>query len=61
MERCRRLVGDLDPHRDILVTLPDWEESPGAREEVALALGLRIPVLRLEDLMKRPTLPGPYW
>lgn len=50
MIRCRDLIRQLDPARDILVAMPWWAESRGAREEVALALELRIPVVHLADL-----------
>ena len=50
MIRCRDLIRGLDPARDILVALPNWTESRGAREEVGLALELRIPVVHLADL-----------
>ncbi len=50
MDRCRAIIQQLDPARDILVTLPNWAESRGAREEVGLAIGLGIPVVHLADL-----------
>lgn len=44
MERCRYLITTLVPGHDVLVTVPGWPESRGAREEVGLASvrGLRI-------------------
>jgi triacylglycerol esterase/lipase EstA (alpha/beta hydrolase family) len=50
MARCRDLVRGLDPARDILVTLPTWEDSPGAREEVGIALACGVRVIPLMDL-----------
>jgi hypothetical protein len=44
MDRCRELIRGLDPARDIVVALPNWMDSRGAREEVLLAefLGIRV-------------------
>ena len=50
MVRCRDLIRGLDPAMDILVALPNWAESRGAREEVGLAMELGIRVVQLEDL-----------
>lgn len=50
MVRCRDLIRGMDPTRDILVALPNWAESRGAREEVGLAMELGIRVVQLEDL-----------
>jgi hypothetical protein len=51
MDRCRYLIRCLDPARgDILVALPNWRDSPGAREEVILAGSLGIRVVPLADL-----------
>lgn len=52
MLRCRMLIRGLDPKRDVLVTLPGWTESRGAREEVALAVSLEIPVLTVLKAME---------
>lgn len=50
MTRCRDLIRGLEPGRDILVAMPTWADSRGAREEVGLAIELRIPVVQLADL-----------
>lgn len=50
MKTCRALIRGLDPARDILVTLPNWAESRGAREEVALAIRLGIRVVPAANL-----------
>lgn len=50
MQRCRYLIRQLDPTLDILVLLPGWENSRGAREEVDLAVRLGIRVVALADL-----------
>ena len=44
MVRCRDLIRGLDPQRDVLVTMPGWQASRGAVEEVELArsLGVRV-------------------
>ena len=53
MERCRVMVATLDHKRgDILVVLPGWEQSRGAREEVVLANRLDIPVKTLAEVVK---------
>ena len=52
MDRCRELIRGLDPARDILVALPNWAESRGAREEVGLAMSLGIRVVQLAELGK---------
>lgn len=49
MERCRSLIRSLDPRRDVLVTLPGWMNSKGAREEVALAKAIGLPVLTVYE------------
>lgn len=50
MNRCRYLIRCLDPAQDILVALPNWRDSVGAREEVILADSLGIRVVPLGDL-----------
>ena len=50
MVRCRALIAGLDPARDILVRLPGWECSRGAREEVQLAGDRGVRVVDLLDL-----------
>jgi len=35
---------------DIVIVLPGWENSEGARKEVAFAEKLKIPILKLEDI-----------
>lgn len=50
MDRCRYLIRSLKPGRDILVALPTWAESKGAREEVSLAMSLGVEVVQLHDL-----------
>lgn len=52
MARCRYLIKSLDPKRDVLVTLPGWTESRGAREEVSLATARDIPVLTVLQAME---------
>lgn len=59
MTRCRALIRGLEPGRDILVALPAWAESRGAREEVALALSLGVEVVQLYDL--RPVTSVTHW
>lgn len=49
MERCRELIRGLEPSRDVVVLLPGWEESRGAREERILAAFHGIETIRLED------------
>ena len=51
MVRCRGIICGMDPARDILVALPNWAESRGAREEVVLAmeLGIRVVHWRIYD------------
>lgn len=52
MCRCRFLIQCLDPKRDVLVALPGWTESRGAREEVALAVARGIEVLTVIKAME---------
>lgn len=52
MARCRYLIRGLDPKRDVLVALPGWMDSRGAREEVSLAVALQIPVLTVLQAME---------
>jgi hypothetical protein len=52
MFRCRELIRGLDPKIDVLVALPGWTESRGAREEVALAVMKDIPVLTILQAME---------
>ncbi len=63
MERCVALIRRLDPKTDVLlVTLPGWQGSRGAREEVALARAIGLPVLTTCEAMDMPrssrVLPG---
>jgi len=48
MVRCRDLIRGLDPACDVLVTLPGWECSRGAQEDVELAreIGIRVVTMR---------------
>lgn len=50
MTRCRDLVRGLDPERDLLVTLPLWDRSRGASEEVAMALERGVRVVPVESV-----------
>lgn len=50
MDRCRQIIRSLDPSRDILLALPNWQDSRGAREEVLLAEALGIKVVDFEAL-----------
>ena len=43
MEHCMIMVRRCD----IVAVLPDWEDSPGARAEVAYALAMEKPVKKL--------------
>jgi hypothetical protein len=52
MDRCRSLVRSLDPRTDALVTLPGWQNSKGAREEVALARAIGLPVLTVLEAIR---------
>ena len=47
MGRCRAILRGLDPERDCVVLLPEWEASRGAcaERELALSLGLKIYLL----------------
>lgn len=51
MVRCRSIIGGLDPAKDILVLLPEWESSRGTREEKALAESLGIRVVTLAEAL----------
>lgn len=51
MERCRYLLTTLDPARDVLVTVPGWENSRGSREEVGLASVRGIPIIHLDRVV----------
>lgn len=53
MVRCRDLIRALDPKTDALVALPGLPLSRGAREEVALAESLGVPVLTIFEAMRR--------
>jgi hypothetical protein len=52
------LEGDLEMLRrcDAVVVVPGWEESEGARSEVALARSRGMPVLTLDELRT-----GKFW
>lgn len=52
----RACVAAVAMRADLVVTLPGWQASKGARLEVSTARGLRIPVVELRTalVMRRP-------
>lgn len=44
-------LGMICAHAEAVVVLPDWENSSGAKAEVALAGAIGIPVLTLAEAL----------
>lgn len=49
-ELCREDPYDYKPYYDVLVSLPDWEHSEGARTERMVAEACGIKCVELEDV-----------
>lgn len=47
IEKLRAEIGDA------IVVLPDWQESTGAKAEVAVALWVGLPMLTLEEALSK--------